>query len=156
MRGADASCASPEGPAGPVPEAVALGAGLQAAAGWAQARLQPQVEREVELRVYELTSEVQLAALDDSDFLDAMERATTRGMLAAASVVGYTVDLLTALVGLIAAAGTLGVLHPLLLPLLFAAAVPEGWAAVRSARLGYLTMLQLVATRRRKWILSDL
>jgi len=136
--------------------AVGLRAGLQEAAGWAQSRLEPQVEREVEMRVYELTTEVELAALDDSDFLDDMQRATSRGMAAAPNVVTYTVDVLTGLVGLIAAAGTLGVLHPLLLPLLLAAALPEGWAAVRAARLRYLTMLTLVATARRKWILSDL
>jgi ATP-binding cassette subfamily B protein/ATP-binding cassette subfamily C protein len=60
------------------------------------------------------------------------------------------------MVGLAAAAGTLGVLHPILLPLLLMAALPQGWAAVRAARLQYLTVLTLVSTNRRKWILSDL
>ncbi|TDC71288.1 ABC transporter ATP-binding protein [Actinomadura sp. GC306] len=136
--------------------AVALRAGLQACAGWAQARLEPQVQRLAELRLYETTTAVHLAALDDSDFLDELQRAKTRGMMSAPRVVQNAVDVLTGAVGLAAAAGTLGVLHPLLLPLLLLTALPEGWASVRSARMRYLTMLSLVEVSRRKWILSDL
>jgi ATP-binding cassette subfamily B protein/ATP-binding cassette subfamily C protein len=136
--------------------AATLRAGFQAAAGWAQARLAPRVERGVELRMYELSTAVELAALDDSDFLDDMQRARGRGMAAAPSVVQYTVDLLTGVAGLVAAAGTLGVLHPLLLPLLLLTALPEGWASARAAKMRYFTMLTLVGIARRKWILSDL
>ncbi|MWA03468.1 ATP-binding cassette domain-containing protein [Actinomadura sp. LD22] len=135
---------------------VALRSGLQAAAGWTQARLQPQVQRLVELRLYEATTAADLTALDDSTFLDDLQRAQTRGMNAAPQVVQHAVDVLTGAVGMIAAAGTLGVLHPLLLPLLLLTAVPEGWASVRSARMRYATMLALVGVARRKWILSDL
>ncbi|WP_306440699.1 ABC transporter ATP-binding protein [Actinomadura fibrosa] len=136
--------------------AVALRAGLQAVAGWAQARLEPQVERLVELRLFEATTAVHLTALDDSDFLDDLQRAQSRGMMAAPRVVQHAVDVLTGTVGMVAAALTLGVLHPLLLPLLLLTAVPEGWASVRSARLQYFTLLTLVGVVRRKWILSDL
>ncbi|MGP4023329.1 ABC transporter ATP-binding protein [Actinomadura sp. 3N407] len=136
--------------------AVALRAGLQACAGWSQSRLEPQVRRLAELRLYEATTSVHLAALDDSDFLDELQRAQTRGMVSAPRVVQQAVDVLTGVVGMVAAAGTLGVLHPLLLPLLLLTAVPEGWASVRSARMQYLTMLTLVEVARRKWILSDL
>jgi ATP-binding cassette subfamily B protein/ATP-binding cassette subfamily C protein len=136
--------------------ATALRAGLQAGAGWAQARLQPQVERIVEIRLYELTTAVDLAALDDSEFLDELKRASGPGQVAASGVVSNAVDILTGTVGVLAAAGTLGVLHPLLLPLLLLTAVPEGWASVRSARMRYLTRLTLVGVLRRKWILADL
>ncbi|MDL4777420.1 ABC transporter ATP-binding protein [Actinomadura xylanilytica] len=139
-----------------VAAAVAAKAGLTAAAGWAQARLRPQVERLVEVRLYELTTAVELTALDDSAFLDELQRAESRGMTAAPSMVDHMVDMLTAAVGVAAAAGALGVLHPVLLPLLLLTALPEGWAAIRAARLGYLTELTLVSARRRKWILSDL
>ncbi|MFG2089739.1 ABC transporter ATP-binding protein [Spirillospora sp. NPDC048824] len=139
-----------------VASAVALRAGLQACAGWSQSRLEPQVRRLAELRLYEATTSVHLAALDDSDFLDELQRAQTRGMVSAPRVVQQAVDVLTGAVGMVAAAGTLGVLHPLLLPLLLLTAVPEGWASVRSARMQYLTMLTLVEVARRKWILSDL
>jgi ATP-binding cassette, subfamily B, bacterial len=136
--------------------ATALRAGLQAAAGWAQSRLEPQVDRIVEIRLFRLCTAVELTALDDSDFLDGMQRANGRGIGAAPGMVNYTIDVLTGAVGMVAAAGALGVLHPLLLPLLLATALPEGWASVRAARLRYLTMLTLVSTQRRKWILSDL
>ncbi|HEY7488922.1 MAG TPA: ABC transporter ATP-binding protein [Streptosporangiaceae bacterium] len=136
--------------------AIALRAAFSATAGWAQARLRPRVERTVELRMYELTTAVELAALDNSDFLDDLKRAEGRGMRAAPDVVQYTVDVFTGVAGLIAAAGTLGVLHPLLLPLLLLTAVPEGWAAARAARMGYYTELTLIGIIRRKWILSDL
>ncbi|MCW2913283.1 MAG: transporter related protein [Actinomycetia bacterium] len=136
--------------------ATALRAGLQAAAGWAQARLEPQVDRIVEVRMFELSTAVELAALDDADFLDDMQRAQGPGVAAAPSVVANTIDVVTGAVGMVAAAGTLGVLHPLLLPLLLATAVPEGWASVRAARLRYFTQITLVAVRRRKWILTDL
>lgn len=132
--------------------AVALRAGLQAGAGWAQARLDPQVERLVELRLYETTTAVDLTALDDPDFLDDLKRAEGRGMMSAPQVVQHAVDVLTGLIGLVAAAGTLGVLHPLLLPLLLLTAVPEGWASVRSARMRYLMMPSLIGVTRRKWI----
>ncbi|WP_149265021.1 ABC transporter ATP-binding protein [Actinomadura sp. K4S16] len=136
--------------------AVALRAGLLAGAGWAQSRLEPQVERLVELRLYETTTAVDLTALDDSDFLDDLKRAEGRGMMSAPQVVRHAVDVLTGLIGMVAAAGTLGVLHPILLPLLLLTAVPEGWASVRSARMRYLMMLSLIGVTRRKWILSDL
>ncbi|WP_243712727.1 ATP-binding cassette domain-containing protein [Actinomadura sp. 6K520] len=136
--------------------AVALRAGLQACAGWSQSRLNPQVRRLAELRLYEATTAVHLAALDDSEFLDELQRAQTRGLTSAPRVVQQAVDVLTGAVGMIAAAGTLGVLHPLLLPLLLLTALPEGWASVRSARMQYLTMFSLVEVARRKWILSDL
>jgi ATP-binding cassette subfamily B protein/ATP-binding cassette subfamily C protein len=66
------------------------------------------------------------------------------------------VDVLTGVVGLLAAAGTLGLLHPLLLPLLLLTALPEGWASVTAARMRYVTELTLIGALRRKWILSDL
>ncbi|MEU5879314.1 ABC transporter ATP-binding protein [Spirillospora sp. NPDC047279] len=136
--------------------AAALRAGLQAAAGWAQSRLEPQVERLVELRLYELTTAVELAALDDSDFLDDLQRARSRGMASAPRVVSTAVDVLTGTVGVGAAALALGVLHPLLLPLLLLTALPEGWASIRAAKMRYVTELALVGVARRKWILSDL
>ncbi|MDX6739486.1 ABC transporter ATP-binding protein [Actinocorallia sp. A-T 12471] len=136
--------------------AFALQGGLQAAAGWAQARLEPQIERIVEMRLYRLSTGIDLAALDDPDFLDDMKRAETRGMMAAPTMVRHTIDLVTGLSGLVAAAGALGVLHPALLPLLLLTAVPLAWAAVRSARMRYLTILTLVPSRRRRGILADL
>ena len=136
--------------------ATAARAGLQSAAGWAQSRLEPQVDRVVELRLLDLTSQVELAAFDDARFNDAMLRARDRGAFSAHRVVGNVLDCVTAAVGIVAAASVVAVLQPVLLALLVLAELPGGWAAVRSARIGYLTSFALTDSHRRKWILSDL
>jgi ATP-binding cassette, subfamily B, bacterial len=136
--------------------AVAARAGLQTAAGWSQSRLEPQVNRLVELRLLDLTTQVELAAFDDAKFNDAMLRARDRGTFAANRVVTTVLDCVTAAAGIIAAALVVAVLQPVLLALLVLAELPAGWAAVRSARIGYLTSFALADTQRRKWILSDL
>ncbi len=111
-----------------------LRGGLQVAAGWAQARLSASVDRLAQASLLEAATGTNLAAFDDAEFYAAMQRASDRGPMSAGQVVDATVDTTTAAVGLAAAAGTLAVLHPLLLPLLVATALPRGWAAVRAAR----------------------
>jgi ATP-binding cassette subfamily B protein/ATP-binding cassette subfamily C protein len=63
--------------------ATAARSGISAAAGWAQSRLEPQVDQAVEVRLFDLTSQVELAAFDDSDFHDRMQRARDRGVYSA-------------------------------------------------------------------------
>ncbi|MEW9548251.1 ABC transporter ATP-binding protein [Nonomuraea sp. NPDC050783] len=129
---------------------------LRAGASWAESRLGPQIERASEQRLYSLTSGVELVAFDDPAFHDALERAKGPGAHAAGRVVDAGVSVVTAGVGLLAAAGVLGILHPVLLPLLLLAVLPEAWAAGRSARQRYSTLYGLVPARRRKWIISEL
>ncbi|WP_214409647.1 ABC transporter ATP-binding protein [Sphaerisporangium fuscum] len=136
--------------------AATLRTGLQAGAGWAQSRLEPQVARIAEKQLYDLTTRVELIRFDDPDFHDSLQRARTRGVSTVDSVVDSAIDVLTGLIGLGAAAGVLGILHPVLLPLLVLAVIPDAWAAVRSARMRYTTMYGLIPVRRRKWILSEL
>ncbi|MFI7439062.1 ABC transporter ATP-binding protein [Nonomuraea indica] len=139
-----------------VAAATGLRGGLLAAAGWAQARLKPQVERLAETRLFELTTRVELAAFDDHDFHNAMRRARDSGVPDTATVVETTIAVVTGAVGVLASAVALGLLHPVLMPLLLVTAVPAGWAAVRMARLGYRAFYRLSAARRRKFMLSDL
>jgi ATP-binding cassette subfamily B protein len=129
---------------------------VTAGAGWAQSRLDPQVTRLTEERLYELTSQVELIAYDDPEFHDALQRARLRGVAMADSVVSSAINVVTALVGIAAVAGVLGVLHPVLLPLLLLAVLPDAWAAVRSARMRYATMFALIPVMRRKWIIAEL
>ncbi|WP_084780652.1 ABC transporter ATP-binding protein [Planobispora rosea] len=136
--------------------AAALRTLVQAGAGWAQSRLDPQVSRIAEERLYGLTSRVELAAFDDPEFHDALQRARSRGVAMADTVVSTAVNLLTAAIGITAAAGVLGVLHPVLLPLLVLAVMPDAWAAVRAARMRYTTMYALIPAHRRKWIIAEL
>lgn len=129
---------------------------LASAATAAHGRLSPVVYEAAENRLLDLTTRVDLATFDDPDWRDAMERARDRGIDAAQQVVDFGIEVLTHLVGLIAAAGVLAVLHPALLPLLILAVVPTGWAAVRAARSGYRSRLRLIAVWRRQRMLAYL
>lgn len=136
--------------------AAAVRALLTSAATAAHGRLSPKVSESAELRLLDLTTKVDLSTFDDPDWRDAMERARDRGIDAAQRVVDHGIELITNLIGLMVAAGVLTVLHPALLPLLVLAVVPTGWAAVRSARLGYRTQLRLIAVWRRQRMLAYL
>ncbi|GAA4599770.1 ATP-binding cassette subfamily B protein [Actinoplanes octamycinicus] len=136
--------------------AVAVRGLLASAATAMHGRLSPAVYEAAENRLLDLTTRVDLATFDDPDWRDAMERARDRGIPAAQQVVDFGIEVLTNLVGLVAAAGVLAVLHPILLPLLVLAAVPTGWAAVRAARLNYRSELKLIAVWRRQRMLAYL
>jgi ATP-binding cassette subfamily B protein len=136
--------------------ATATRSGVATAAGWAQSRLEPQVDQVVEVRLYDLTTQVTLAAFDDSEFHDRMQRARDRGVGSASALVNDVINFITAFAGLASAAVVVGVLQPILLAVLLLAQVPGAWAAVRSARIRYLTRFALIDSYRRKWILANL
>ncbi|GAB7047463.1 ABC transporter ATP-binding protein [Catenuloplanes indicus] len=129
---------------------------LSSAATAAHGRLSPLVSRAAELRLLELTTRADLAVFDDAAWRDTMYRARDRGTFASQSLVDQAITLGTNVISLVAAAGVLAVLHPVLLPLLVLAVVPTAWAAVRSARLGYRQRLRLTSLYRRRYMLSDL
>jgi ATP-binding cassette, subfamily B, bacterial len=129
---------------------------LSAAAGWAQARLTPRVQQRVEMELYEVTSRIDLASYDDSEFYEALMRAEGPGSSAAEEVVSSTVDIMTGATSFAAAAIAITTLHPVLLPLLLVTALPEGWAAIRVARSRYLMMLETIGPRYHSVILGDL
>jgi ATP-binding cassette, subfamily B, bacterial len=131
---------------------VALGIG----AGWVQQRLEPLIANQVEFEFYKSTTEVPRAAYDDDDFADLLHAARDRGIKAVTDLVTNTIDLVTAVVTVIAVAMALIVIHAALLPLLFAAALPTGWAAVKSARLMYQSNRSRVSRRRRLWMIEML
>jgi len=125
---------------------------LSAGGAFAQARLQPQVSRAAEVRFFDLTTRVELAAYDDADFHERMQRARDRGMFTASDVANDVIGCLTGITGIASAAVVIGVLQPLLL----AAQLPGAWSAVRSARIRYVTQFALTDASRRKWILAML
>ncbi|MFV2196692.1 ABC transporter ATP-binding protein [Nocardiopsis sp. LOL_012] len=129
---------------------------LSTGAGWAQERLGPQVEREMELELLSLTSRADLAAFDDSDYYDALARGRDRGMHESRALIANTIDVLTGVVGLVAVTGVLAVLHPALAPLLVLAVLPTGWAAMRAARIRYAQLRELTTTHRRQHLVGDL
>jgi ATP-binding cassette subfamily B protein len=136
--------------------AAAVRGALTSAAAAANGRLAPKVYQAAEMRLLNLTTRVDLSTFDDSHWRDAMERARDRGIGAAEQLVNQAIELATSVIGLVAAAGVLTVLHPILLPLLALTVVPIGWAAVRSARLGHRRVLRLIAVWRRQRMLAEL
>jgi ATP-binding cassette, subfamily B, bacterial len=136
--------------------AAAVRGALTSAAAAANGRLAPLVYQAAEMRLLDLTTQVDLSTFDDPQWRDAMERARDRGIGAAEQLVDQAIDLVTNVVGLVAVAGVLAALHPVLLPLLVLTVVPVGWAAVRSARLGHRRVLRLIAVWRRQRMLAEL
>ncbi|WP_233565147.1 ABC transporter ATP-binding protein [Micromonospora musae] len=136
--------------------AISARGGLTIAAGWAQARLIPQINYRVELRMFEATTAVDLAAFDDAGFAEEMDRARNRGLREAAAIVDGTVNLVTGVVGVLATAAAVTVIQPILLPCLLLAAVPQAITAVRMARRQYLNLLGRITRRRRMWMLANL
>jgi len=136
--------------------ATAARSGLSAAAGWAQSRLEPQVDQVVELRLFDLATQVELAAFDDPDFHDRLQRARDRGVWSAWRLVDNVINFVTAFAGIAAAVTVVGVLNPILLAVVLLAQAPGAWAAVRSARIHYVTRFALIDSYRRKFILTDL
>ncbi|MBM0274795.1 ABC transporter ATP-binding protein [Micromonospora tarensis] len=134
---------------------VALRAGMGIATGYAQNGLTPQVSREVERGLFEVSTAVRLEAFDADAFADEMERAS-RGTESAIGLVQSSMNLLAGLAGVLAVAVAVVVIHPLLLVALLVATVPNGWAALRAGHLRYQTYTAGSVRRRRLWLLQRL
>ncbi|WP_283134919.1 ABC transporter ATP-binding protein [Rhizohabitans arisaemae] len=122
----------------------------------AQARLVPRVRRLAEERLMVAAVRVELAAFDDPAFYDRLHRARDRALYYLERAVNNMVELIGASFAVLAAAGSLSVLHPVLLPVLAVAVLPEGWAVLRVARLGYDSMVRTSALDRRVRMMLDL
>lgn len=153
---------TPERVLAALPSLVLLGVALvlrgicSAAAGRAQARLEPQVVLTAERQLLRHCTAVDLRAFDDSGFHDHLYRCYVRGSDEAGALVRHTADVLTGAAGLVAAAGVLGVLHPVLLPLLALAVVPQWWGSAAAARMRYRLLLAFTEGRRRKLLLENI
>ncbi|MEU8899105.1 ABC transporter ATP-binding protein [Nocardia sp. NPDC048505] len=136
--------------------AVVLRGALREAATWARSRLQPQLRRSMRTAILELATNVELAAFDDDEFQNTMHRIRERAQHAIALVLDGMLRLLGGLIGLLAVAGVLGVLHPVLVPLLLLALAPTWWSSVRSARMGYQVWAATSGAERRLETLTAL
>jgi ABC-type multidrug transport system fused ATPase/permease subunit len=130
--------------------------GLEAAVALAKARVGPAVRRLSATRLIEASVGVELAAFDDDGFYDRLHRARDRGLLHLDRSVTSLVELIAAALGMLAAASTLLILHPLLVAVLVLSVVPEAWSVLRAARLGYQGMLRMTTLSRRMWLLGEL
>ncbi|MFI6817205.1 ABC transporter ATP-binding protein [Nonomuraea sp. NPDC050328] len=133
-----------------------LRAAAEAAVEMARARLEPALRRTAEEHLMAAALGVQLGDFDDVDFYDGLHRARDRGLFHLDRAAANLVDLLGAACGVVAAAVGLAVLHPLLLPILLVSVLPESWAVLRAARLGYAGMRSMVTLNRRVELLGEL
>ncbi|MFE6539810.1 ABC transporter ATP-binding protein, partial [Bacillus cereus] len=120
---------------------------LNAVAQLAAARLAPKVMREADLEVLEAATAVELVAYEDPGFEDALE-AADKGAEATRELVLSAQALLAAVASLVGAGAYLGVLHPVLLPLLVLAVLPRGWGAVRAARVEHAAAHRMLSDSR--------
>ncbi len=129
-----------------------LRSGLGAAQSLVRTRLGPRVDRVCLVRLLELASRTSVMAFDDPRFVDDLD-AAERGAASGRQLVDNAVDMLTSAVRIAAAGGVLGVLHPVLLPLLVLSIVPDGWASMRAARLAHTSWLAQIRQVRRQYML---
>ncbi|WP_416984092.1 ABC transporter ATP-binding protein [Streptomyces sp. T028] len=113
-----------------------VGALLRAASTYATGRLEPKVERVATELYLERAAAVELAAIEDHAFHKLLDTAQY-GASSARRMIIYGTRVVNAMISLVAAAGVLTVLHPLLLPLLITMTLPSAWSALTNARRRY-------------------
>ncbi|MBL7497648.1 ABC transporter ATP-binding protein [Frankia nepalensis] len=126
--------------------------GLSLVESLLRSRFGPRIDRVCVVRLLDLATRTSVMAFDDPRFVDDLE-AAERGAAGGRQLVDNAVDVFTSAVRMVAAGGVLGVLHPLLLPLLVLSIVPDGWATARSARLAYTSWLSRIRQIRRQYML---
>ncbi|MGH3796168.1 MAG: ABC transporter ATP-binding protein [Pseudonocardiaceae bacterium] len=129
---------------------------LDAAAGAVLAVLGPRVELGAQDELHAAVIGVELVAFDDADFVELMRRASTQGLNSVRQGVNDAGDLFSSVISVAAAIITAGLLNPVLAPVVLLAAVPNGWASVRAARLSYESFLRMISRRRRLGITSEM
>jgi ATP-binding cassette, subfamily B, bacterial len=122
---------------------------LDAAIAALSGALVPMVEQRARDQLHEAVVHVELAAFDDADFAELVDRSSYHGPDRVSGAVRDSGDLLAGLVSVVAAVATAGLMHPLLAPVVLLAALPQGWAAVRSARLMFASVVRTFSARRR-------
>lgn len=120
-----------------------LGAVLASRSTAAAGRLEPKVERAAYEQYLKAAVEVELEAIEDGEFRRLLDSAQW-GPPSARRTVGACVATLGGVISLVATAGVLAVLHPLLLPMLLLIAAPRGWGAMRVAQRRYLSVITWV------------
>ncbi|WKX74116.1 ABC transporter ATP-binding protein [Streptomyces sp. XD-27] len=113
-----------------------VGALLRSASTAGTGRLEPKVERVATEAYLERVARVELAAVEDHEFHKLLDSASW-GASAARRLIKYCTSVVNALISLVAAAGVLAALHPVLLPLLALMTLPSAWSSLTIARRRY-------------------
>lgn len=136
--------------------AFALRGLLDAAVATVAAAPTPRIEQRAQDALHAAMIEVELAAFDDADFTDLAQRAARYGIHRVHIATRATGGLLASVVSMLAAVVTAGLLHPLLAPVVLLAAVPQGWASIRAAKLDYDSFIRMTSRTRRLDVTGDL
>ncbi|MQS14706.1 ABC transporter ATP-binding protein [Streptomyces kaniharaensis] len=110
-------------------------------------RISPRVAREAEMMLLDAATNAELTAYDRAGYNDRFD-AADRGAEVSRDLIGQTQNVIASAASLVAAVVVLTALHPALLPLLVLAALPQGIASVRAARISYVTMVETFHDRR--------
>ncbi|WP_441248175.1 ABC transporter ATP-binding protein [Kitasatospora sp. McL0602] len=135
---------------------LAAGRAGQTGANWFQAVLKPAVKRVAEDRLYQVTVHTDLSAFDDPSFHDSMSRARNQGVNHVGMAMDRLLEIFRAAMAVLAVAGVLSILHPVLLPLLALSALPTAWATLRSGRVMHQSLNRFSALHRRMFALARL
>ncbi|MBW0091295.1 ABC transporter ATP-binding protein [Pseudonocardia sp. KRD-184] len=136
--------------------AYALRGLLDAAVATVQAALVPLVERRAQDDLHAAVLGLDLVAFDDADFTELVDRVAEQSITRIRMGTNVTGDLLASLVSMLAAVVTAGLLHPLLPLAVLAAAAPQGWATLTSARAGYRSFVRTLSRVRRMGVTGHL
>ncbi|GGL84105.1 multidrug ABC transporter permease [Streptomyces fumigatiscleroticus] len=128
---------------------------LRAATTYATGRLEPKVERVATELYLERAASVELAAIEDHAFHKLLDTAQY-GASSARRMIMYGTRVVNAVISLVAAAGVLTVLHPVLLPLLATMTLPSAWSALTNARRRYESFHTWVQHARAGHLISGL
>ncbi|MDI2124743.1 ABC transporter ATP-binding protein [Yinghuangia seranimata] len=123
--------------------AAALGQVCAGVSTVATGRLEPKVERAADEELLTCASRVELATLEDPEFVGLLEAARA-GCDSARQMLGSAVGIIGAVISLIAAGSVLAVLHPVLLPMLGLIVVPHAYGTLATSRRTYAS--------RRTWL----
>ncbi|TGB07810.1 ABC transporter ATP-binding protein, partial [Streptomyces palmae] len=130
--------------------ALGAAAGVTAAASMlsavsvaASGRLEPKIERACTARYYRGLARVELATLENKDAQRTLD-AGRYGIRSIRSMLNSTIQVINTVIGLVAVAGVLVLLHPILVFALLLIAAPKAWGAVAVVRRNYAS--------RRAWL----
>ncbi|WP_374195453.1 ABC transporter ATP-binding protein [Streptomyces sp. ISL-87] len=132
-----------------------LGSLLRSASTAATGALEPKVQRVATERYLALVHRVELSAIEDDEFHRLLD-AARYGADSARRMIRYCTNTLNSAISLIAAAGVLTVLHPVLLPLLVVMTLPSAWSSLTISKQRYISFHTFVQHARAGHLLGQL
>lgn len=132
-----------------------LGSLLRSASTAATGALEPKVQRVTTERYLALVHRVELSAIEDDEFHRLLD-AARYGADSARRMIRYCTNTLNSAISLIAAAGVLTVLHPVLLPLLVVMTLPSAWSSLTISKQRYISFHTFVQHARAGLLLGQL